>query len=425
MANDLHRYVPDCKVSLSGQRLAGAADAALSSVEIDLDVDLFGKCVLDFTDAQLELMSGSTFGAGVAVKVEVGFGGAMKALFEGEVVGLEPQFRRDQPVHLRVLCMESLHRLALAAMTRSFNNADDGEVLTTVAQQHGLSAEGPSGTKGHLLQQNVSDAVFIRRLAQKQGHHLRLEGKKLVMGDPPEGGEVVIGPADGLRRLKVRFKAGAQVSEVAVYGYDPQTRQEFVGKAKGAGEAGEGAKSFGASAVLSIAGQEHQPADMATAEKMAKGRMRKLAESHVSARLEMEGNADVVPGASVRLDKLGVKVDGTYRVEHALHVVSKHGFMTRCDLVRTKKKAPPRAPAAAAAAKDERPTTEPQNWVALEMKDDEGHPLAGERFLVTASDGRRIEGALDAAGKARVEGVSPGQCQITFPGRHGLSWRPA
>ena len=44
-----------------------------------------------------------------------------------------------------------------------------------------------------------------------------------------------------------------QVSEVAVHGYDPKIKKEFLGKAKGEGQIGEGAKKFGGSAPLAVA----------------------------------------------------------------------------------------------------------------------------------------------------------------------------
>ena len=339
---DTQRLIPDCKVSLDGQRLEGENDTALTRVDVDLDVDLFGQCTLMFNDPKFALMASKDFKAGVAVKVEIGFASKMQTIFEGEIVALEPQFRRDMPASLHVICHETLHRLALASMTRSFQNVDDGEIVKKIAQAHGLQGEGPSGTKEHILQSNVSDATFLRRLAQKHGNHLRVDGKKIIIGPPPAEGEITVGPADGLRKLKVKFKAGPQVSEVVVHGYDPATKKEFKGKAKGEGETGKGAKSYGDEASLVFAGHEHPPADMATAEAMAKGRMRKLAEGFVTAQAEIIGNVDLVPGANIKLDKLGDKINGTYRIEQARHQFAKHGFYTTVTAVKTSKHQPPK-----------------------------------------------------------------------------------
>ena len=209
-SSDAHRFIPDCRVTVAGKKLDLVKDARLTRVEVDLAVDLFGQCALIFNDPKLVLINGRDFEPGVPVKVEIGFGAQMTKVFEGEVVALEPQFRRDLPTSLRVVCQESIHRLALRSTTRALMQVDGKEVAKKVAQEHGLTAEAPSGSKEHVLQANVSDSTLLRRLAATSGNHLRIEGRKLVIGPPPRGAAITIGPSDGLKKMKVRFKAGAQ-----------------------------------------------------------------------------------------------------------------------------------------------------------------------------------------------------------------------
>ena len=200
-----------------------------------------------------------------------------------------------------------------------------------------------------MLQSNVTDATFLRRIAQKEGKHLRIEGKKLIIAPPPKGPELTLLPSDGLRKVKVRIRSNTQVEQVTVHGYDPKTKREFSGKAKGEGVIGEGTKASPGK-TLSIAGHEVQAVDSATAERMAKGRMRKVAEGFVVAQIETIGDAKLVPGATVTLAKMGANIDGSYRVEHALHFFGKHGYLVKFKAVRVAKAKPPR-PVRAAGAK--------------------------------------------------------------------------
>src|SRR5437899_3180015 len=186
-------------------------------------------------------------------------------------------------------------RRALKISTTALMEVDSKEIASKIAQEHGLTAEAPSGTKEHVLQANVSDSMLLRRIAATSGNHLRIEGKKLVIGPPPKGEEITVAPGDGLRKMRVRIKAAGQIGEVSVHGWDPKTKKEIVGKAKAEGETGEGSKKHGGSATLSFADHEHSPPDVATAEAMAKGRMRKLAEGFVTAQVELVGNADLQP----------------------------------------------------------------------------------------------------------------------------------
>ena len=417
--SDAQRLIPDCRVSIAGKKLDLVKDARLTRVAVDLAVDLFGQCALTFNDPKLLLINGKDFDPGVAVKVEIGFGANLTKVFEGEVVALEPQFRRDLPASLRVVCQEAIHRLALRSSTRALLQVDGKEVARKIAQEHGLTAEAPSGSKEHVLQANVTDSTLLRRLAGTSGNHLRIEGKKLVIGPPPRGAAITIGPSDGLKKMKVRFKAGAQISEVSVHGWDPDAKRDIVAKVKAQGATGEGSKQHGGNATLSFATDEHMPADVATAQAMAEGRMRKLAEAFVTAQVEMIGKAEVQPGAEITFEKMGDKLDGKYRVEKAHHDFGKHGYWVSFHAVRLAKKQP--------TPPKQAPSVIPPktSWLEIELVDEHGNPIPHERWEVITGDGDQRSGHLDDKGRAHIEGIKPGNCWVSYPDLDPNSWRKA
>lgn len=338
---DLSRLIPDCKVSVQGQPLEHGRDAQLTRVLVDLDQDLFGQCVLTFNDPKLVLMNDTAFfAAGVPVKVELGFSARLEKVFEGEVVALEPQFTGGRPPALRVVCQESLHRLALSQMTRTFAQADAKDVVEKIAQEHGYASDAPSGTKEHVVQGNLSDAAFLRRIGS-----VRLEGKKLVVGPPARTDDIEIVPGEGLQRMKVKLRSSSQLGEVSVHGWDAQAKREIAGSARPDGsEESAGAREHGKDAALRIAAGEQMPADIATAEAGAKARLRKLAERFITAKGEMIGDARILPGSTLALDKMGEMIDGRYRVEHARHELSRNGYQVKFSAVKIgKKKAAPAA----------------------------------------------------------------------------------
>jgi hypothetical protein len=421
----LVRLIPDCRVSVDGKKLEIGKDAALTRVDVDLDIDLFGQCVLTFNDPKLVLINGNDFASGTAVKVELGFHPKLREVFEGEVVALEPIFRRDTPTLFKVVCQESLHRLGLSPMTRAFNQVDDKQIATKIAQEHGLTAQAPSGTKEHIVQGNVTDAAFLRHLAAKSGNTLRIEGKKLIIGPPHKGETIDILPGDGLRKIKVKIKANTQVGEVTVHGWDPKTKKEITAKAKPQGSTQDGAKMHGNNSSLAIAGHSPMPADTASAEAMAKGRLRKIAEGFIEAQGDMVGNPDVVPGAVLNLDKLGAEIDGSYRVHHAAHAFDKHGYFVRFDAVRIGKKKPAKpAKPPPAAAKKATKSGESKTWIGLELVDDKGKPMGGVRYELLGPENSLVDGELGPDGKARVEGLPKGAWKVRFPDLPDDSWKP-
>jgi hypothetical protein len=64
----------------------------------------------------------------------------------------------------------------------------------------------------------------------------------------------------------------------------------------------------------------------------------------------------------------------------------------------------------------------PGVWIEIKLVDEEGQPVPGERYRVELKDGSAREGNLDAEGKARLEGLERGNCQITFPDMDRRTW---
>jgi uncharacterized protein (DUF2345 family) len=65
-----------------------------------------------------------------------------------------------------------------------------------------------------------------------------------------------------------------------------------------------------------------------------------------------------------------------------------------------------------------------KTWFEVKLEDVEGKPVAGEPYKVTLPDGTVSEGTLDDKGKARIDGIDPGSCKVTFPNMDKTVWKP-
>jgi hypothetical protein len=64
-----------------------------------------------------------------------------------------------------------------------------------------------------------------------------------------------------------------------------------------------------------------------------------------------------------------------------------------------------------------------RDWIEIVLVDDKGRPSAGEPYLLALPNGTTVEsGTLDEKGFARVEGIEPGTCKITFPNLDKKTW---
>jgi type VI secretion system secreted protein VgrG len=88
----------------------------------------------------------------------------------------------------------------------------------------------------------------------------------------------------------------------------------------------------------------------------------------------------------------------------------------------------PPAELAALNAPSHQPTEEDKekkkSWIEIELVDEEDNPIPGEKYRITLPDGKTLaEGRLDDKGFARVDGIDPGTCKITFPDLDKEAWR--
>jgi hypothetical protein len=79
------------------------------------------------------------------------------------------------------------------------------------------------------------------------------------------------------------------------------------------------------------------------------------------------------------------------------------------------------------AAKEEQataPGADEKHFIEIELVDDEGKPVANERWFVELPDGSTKSGSTDANGYARIDGVDPGTAKISFPDMDKTAYEP-
>ncbi|MGZ0171303.1 MAG: hypothetical protein ACKVHE_17285 [Planctomycetales bacterium] len=57
-----------------------------------------------------------------------------------------------------------------------------------------------------------------------------------------------------------------------------------------------------------------------------------------------------------------------------------------------------------------------EDFIEIELTDEEDRPIPRERYALSLPDGRRLPGILDSSGKARIENIVGGTCQVAFLG---------
>ena len=69
---------------------------------------------------------------------------------------------------------------------------------------------------------------------------------------------------------------------------------------------------------------------------------------------------------------------------------------------------------------------EEKTWVTISLvtDDDPPRPVPSKRYRMELPDGSVVEGSLDRNGLARITGIDPGDCKVSFPDLDAKDWRP-
>ncbi len=81
--------------------------------------------------------------------------------------------------------------------------------------------------------------------------------------------------------------------------------------------------------------------------------------------------------------------------------------------------------AIARASQSENAARPDKTWIEIELVDSLGTPVPNEPYELVLAGGRTVRGRLDARGQARLDGIDPGECKLTFPEIDGREWAAA
>ncbi|KAF0812069.1 hypothetical protein IGB42_03346 [Andreprevotia sp. IGB-42] len=65
-----------------------------------------------------------------------------------------------------------------------------------------------------------------------------------------------------------------------------------------------------------------------------------------------------------------------------------------------------------------------KTWIEIQLLGEDDKPIPGEKYEITLSNGLVLSGYLNAEGLARVDGLDPDTCQISFPELDKDAWSP-
>ncbi|HET9650873.1 MAG TPA: hypothetical protein VFP36_01720 [Usitatibacter sp.] len=268
-----------------------------------------------------------TLDFGKSLEVKLG----ADTLFKGRIHALEARFPEGGPPQLAALAEDRLQDLRMARRTRTFENVSDADVISRIANDHGLTPDvslGGGATHKVLAQVNQSDLAFVRDRARAVDAELWLEGDTLKAAKRTSRNAGVVPLAMGglLREFSVIADLAGQRTNVVAAGWDVS------GKAALSYDAGDSAISAevgndesGVSILSSAIGVRKEtlahgaPHASGETQAQAEALMRAIARRFVVGRGVAQTSAALRVGAKVDVQSAGPLFSGRYYVCEVRH----------------------------------------------------------------------------------------------------------
>jgi uncharacterized protein involved in type VI secretion and phage assembly len=318
-------------ITADGRPLPPDMYGTLSLVRVEESVQLPDYFSIHFDDPHFELFDKDMFTLGTRVDIAFRAEGDPVLVTSGEITAVSVEPGRGGRHELVLTGLDLTHRMARAPKSRSFQSVTDGDVASRIAGEYGLEPDVDSTGEVHeyLLQVAETDYAFLRRRAARIGFDFWITEKTFHFKKGPRatGSPPPLRWGANLKGFSVRFASGERCDEVQVRGWDPLAKRAIVGRATD-GELGTDAPAgdeLNAAALRAFGRTQRSAgyfpvADQAQADALAQAFLLRASGTEVVLRGEAAGDPLLAAGAMVKVERVGTRLAGNYRVTSVEHL---------------------------------------------------------------------------------------------------------
>lgn len=326
-------------VSVDGSPLAASAAGLLVTGRVTDAANLPDSFELEFADTAGTVLADGGFRIGVPVVLTVSENGpqAPVKLLEGEVTAID---REDIAgvLRTRVRGLDRSHRLFRGRRVAAYIDRTPADIVHDVARRAEVPVKEISVTGSvvkHMTQDNVSDWVFLKRLADATGSTFSVVEGGLVFGPPTQAAEapggaesarddpVVIEHGMNTLSLQATVTSASQVPEVEVRGWDPERKEAVVSTAPPRTRVVELPTVDPQKVADAFASPTHVAPDgdgrPAEQDRLAASVADRIAGGFAEVEARIRGNSQIRSGTAVTLRGFGAPFDGRYTVTESVH----------------------------------------------------------------------------------------------------------
>jgi hypothetical protein len=347
-------YAPAYAVRLGRDDLERDLFVAISQIEVDMVLGAASRFSFTITNSYShklrafktgrgdDVLSLLTFGAEIEVCLGYGDAKSMPTAVQGMITEITTNFPDGGAPELSVSGYDHGFPLTVGKNARTWSKVRDSEAVQEIVSFNNLNAkiEQTKEKLPQLEQNQESDWEFLKKLAERNHFELYVDERKtLHFGPPNDKATAIVNLAygEGLLSFKPEANLAGQISQVEVYGWDPKTKRQIVGRASAGEESGLSGQSAGQRLNAFVRDPKKKPTlrlrqpvfTQSEADKRAKAALNERAKQFLTGEGETIGLPDLRPDRNVALEKLGAPFSKTYYIQQATHKIDSSGYRTR------------------------------------------------------------------------------------------------
>ena len=347
-------YAPAFAVRLGRDDLQRDLQLAIAQIEVDLVLGAASRFAFTVVNAYshklrvfrsdrvADVLGLLKFGADIEVCLGYGDAKSTPTAVRGMITEITTNFPDGAAPELTVAGYDHGFPLTIGKNTRNWTKARDSEAVTEIASFNNLNAQIETTKEQHkqIEQNQESDWEFMKKLAERNHFELFVDERKtLHFARPSDGATAIVRLAygEGLLSFKPQANLAGQISQVEVYGWNPKTKDQFIGRASAGEESGLSGQSAGQRLNAFVRDPKKRPTlrlrqpvfSQAEADQRAKAALNERAKEFLTGEGEAIGLPDIRPDRNVQLDRLGAPFSKTYYIQQATHKIDSGGYRTR------------------------------------------------------------------------------------------------
>jgi phage protein D len=333
-------FISHMYFKVGGEELSADVIDNVLYIEVDDNLNLPDSFTIGVRDPELKLLNSDSFALGKSIEIFVPRENREAKLMDGEITAIEPRFPSKGDPMLVVRGYDRCHRLNREKKSGSFIQMTDSDIATKIAKKAGFTPNVNSTREVHayVFQDNQTDWEFLWDRAQRIGFRVFVEGKELHFKKAPKDNEKVpvLEWGNNLQEFNPCINTAQQVGEVIVRGWDPKAKKDILGRATKSGDMPKLDKpeqgGQAAEKAFNVAGKEiivDRPVfTQIEADALAQSICDQIGQDFITADGICAGTPEVCAGSIVELTCVGDRLNGRYRVNHALHRYDVQGYTT-------------------------------------------------------------------------------------------------